>query len=323
MILLYRIITNILYPFFIALIYFRTIIKKEDTKRFKEKIFKSSFNIKRTTKSKLIWFHAASVGEAKSVLPIILNLNKNKNLEFLITTVTLSSSNLILNEIKNYNNIHHHFFPLDVYFLINDFIKKWDPKAIFLVDSEIWPNLITCSKNNSIPISLINARITKKSFRRWLLFSNTAKKLFNIFDLCLVSNLETKDYLTRLNAKNIISNGNIKLISKLEQINKEDENSKFFENKKFWCAISTHKGEEYFCISVHSLLKKKYKDIVSLIAPRHLNRVNNLRKMCETQNIKYQILDKDEQIQPGAEIIIINSYGNLGKFLRFCNYLFM
>ena len=60
--------------------------------------------------------------------------------------------------------------------------------------------------------------------------SDTAKKLFNIFDLCLVSNLETKDYLTRLNAKNIISKGNIKLISKLERIN-EDENSKFFENK--------------------------------------------------------------------------------------------
>ena len=88
----YRVFSNFLYPFLILLIYFRKIIKKEDKERFKEKIFISHFNVKRKKNLRLIWFHAASVGELKSILPLIEELNQqNKNLEFLITTTTLSS----------------------------------------------------------------------------------------------------------------------------------------------------------------------------------------------------------------------------------------
>ena len=76
-------------------------------------------------------------------MPIIKDIDKkNKNLEFLITTVTLSSGNLAKTEINNYNNIHHRFFPLDVTFLINNFLDKWSPNSVFFVDSEIWPNFI-------------------------------------------------------------------------------------------------------------------------------------------------------------------------------------
>ena len=158
-------LTSFLYPILILLIYFRKIIKKEDQKRFKEKIFPSCFNINRTKDSKLIWFHAASIGEFKSVLPIIEELNKNnKNLEILITTVTLSSSNLATDELKRFNNVQHRFFPLDVRFLIKRFLLLWNPCAIFLVDSEIWPNLIFSASENKIPLAIINARITSKTF---------------------------------------------------------------------------------------------------------------------------------------------------------------
>ena len=104
MILIYRFLTLILYPFLILFSYYRVIKSKEDPKRFKEKIFINSFNVKKKgEKSKLIWFHAASVGEVKSILPIITELEKNENnLEFLITTVTLSSGNLVSQEIRHF-----------------------------------------------------------------------------------------------------------------------------------------------------------------------------------------------------------------------------
>ena len=80
----YNILTNILYPFLLILIFYRKIIRKEDSIRFKEKIMISHFNIKRRSSSKLIWFHAASIGEYKSIIPIINQLNLNhKNLDFL------------------------------------------------------------------------------------------------------------------------------------------------------------------------------------------------------------------------------------------------
>ena len=102
MILTYRILTTILYPFFLIIIFFRKILNKEDKYRYKEKILSSHFKVKRKKNTKLIWFHAASLGELKSIIPIIKELDNNNNLEFLITTVTLSSSNLAALEFKNF-----------------------------------------------------------------------------------------------------------------------------------------------------------------------------------------------------------------------------
>ena len=203
MILLYEVLTVIIYPFLVLLILFRKVIKKEDPKRYREKIFTSYFNVKRN-KSKLIWFHAASIGEFKSILPVVENLNKNaKNLEFLITTITLSSSILAKQDLKKFNNVYHRFLPVDVGFIINKFIDLWKPNIIFLVDSEIWPNLILKAKKEKISIGIINARITSKTFRRWMLFPRTSKRIFSSFGLCLTSNLETKKYLLKLKVKKI------------------------------------------------------------------------------------------------------------------------
>ena len=132
MILIYRALTILLYPFLIILIYCRKIFHKEDPERYKEKIFSSHFNVVRKKNSNLLWFHAASIGELKSIIPIVKKLNdKNNNFEILITTVTLSSSNLATDELKMFDNVYHRFMPIDVSFLIKKFIYLWKPSVIF------------------------------------------------------------------------------------------------------------------------------------------------------------------------------------------------
>jgi len=117
--LLYGTLTFIIYPLLIILIFFRKIINKEDKVRYKEKIFPSSFNVERNNNSKLILFHAASIGELKSIFPIINELEKkNENFEFLVTTLTTSSANLANIELKKFKNAKHRFLPLDVDFLM-------------------------------------------------------------------------------------------------------------------------------------------------------------------------------------------------------------
>mgnify|MGYP006131873701 FL=1 len=324
MILLYRVLTTFLYPILILAIFFRKIRKKEDTLRYKEKIFPSCFNVVRNNNSKLIWFHAASIGEFKSILPIIEEINNNhKNVEFLITTVTLSSSNLAKEELKKFSNVQHRFFPLDVEFLMNKFLSLWKPNIIFLVDSEIWPNLIFKANKNKIPLSLINARITSKTFNRWKIFPHTAKKVFSSFNLCLTSNLETKNYLLKFNKENIYFNGNIKLINKIDAGGIKDLNEKFLLKNRFWLAASTHKGEEVFCFQTHIKLKKKYKDIITIIAPRHIERVKSIKRSCDDFNLNVQILNKNEPILDNKEIIIINSFGILSNYFKYAKSVFI
>ena len=177
MILAYRIISNFLYPLLIAFTYLRKFLIKNTKKDIKKKSLYPILILKKENEK--LWFHAASIGELKSIFPVIEKIKKEKNIyNFLITTNTLSSGNLANNILKDVQNIKHRYMPLDVNFLIKNFLESWKPEKIFLIDSEIWPNLIINAKQKKIPIALLNARLTKKSFNRWFKFPKTAKKIF-------------------------------------------------------------------------------------------------------------------------------------------------
>ena len=323
MFLAYKFLTSLLYPFLLILIFIRKYFNKEHQIRYKEKVFFSHFNVNRKDETKLIWFHAASIGEFKSIVPIIEGLIKIDNIEILITTTTLSSGNLAEKIYKNFDKINHRFFPLDINFLIERFLKKWRPDRIILVDSEIWPNLILTAKKNKIPLALINARLTKKTFSRWMRFPNTAKKIFNIFDLCLASNNETKDYLKKLDTKNVYFNGNIKLISKIDEKKIKNLNANFLSSRRFWLAASTHKGEELFSLKVHKKIKEKYADILTIIAPRHIDRSKEIYDLSNNLNLKTQLLNEGERISDEKEIIIINSFNILENYFKYAKSVFI
>ncbi len=324
MILVYRVLTNILYPFLHIFLLIRVLRNKEDPKRYKEKIFVKHFNVTKANNSKLLWFHAASVGELNSIIPIIKKIDdKKKNYEFLITTTTLSSSQLVELKFKIFENVKHRFMPFDVSYIIEKFLNKWRPEKIFLVDSEIWPNLILKAKAHKIPIALINARITKKSLNRWLLFPRTARKIFKVFDLCLCSNKETKNFLQELNAKNIKYEGNIKFINEEAKKFVENHNIRSLSNSRFWVAASIHKEEDILCLKTHIEIKKRYDDIITIIAPRHIERVKKIKNLSESLNLNTQILNQNDEILKNNEIIIINSYGELHNFFHHAKSVFI
>ncbi len=324
MILCYRFITIVFYPIIICLIFFRKYFNKEDKKRYKEKIFSNYFSPVKRKKRKLIWFHAASIGEVQSIFPLIKKLNKKvNNYEFLITTVTLSSGNLVCKEFKNNKNIYHRYFPVDVNFLVKKFLDDWCPNLVLFVDSEIWPNVILEIKKRKIKLAMINARITKKSFKKWILFPNAAKKIFSCFDLCLVSNNETKNFLRKFHSKKIKYHGNLKLSGNVNFKKNIDINKNIFKNKKVWCAASTHKGEESECLKTHLALKKIYKNILTIIIPRHINRSNEIKFLCDKFELKSQVLKQNDSVKKDREILIVNSFGMLPKYFKYSKSVFI
>ena len=302
----------------------RVFFNKEDSSRYKEKIFISHFNIKKNNNKKLIWFHAASIGELKSIFPIIENLNTHENeREFLVTTSTLSSSKIADIKFKNYNNIHHRFFPYDVSFLINKFLKLWKPSYIFLVDSEIWPNLILGAKKFKIPLAIINARITKKSYKKWLRFPNSASKIFGSFDLCLAASKDSELFLKNLGVKKINFHGNIKFIKNIDANKITNLNENILRKRPFWFAASTHPGEEEMCFKTHLFLKEKINNILTIIAPRHIDRSQKIKISCENYNLETQILNKSETIQEDKDVIILNSFGELQNYFKYAKSTFI
>jgi 3-deoxy-D-manno-octulosonic-acid transferase len=322
MIFFYRIIINFIIILSPLIILIRLLKKKEHPIRFKEKF---CFFSKKRGQGKLIWFHGASVGEILSIIPLVEKLEKNKNInKILITSSTLSSSNIFLK--FKFKKTIHQFFPIDSNFYTKKFIEYWKPSLAIFIESEIWPNIILNLKNRNIPLILLNARISKKSYKKWKKISFFSKSIFNKFDVCLSQNNETKNYLKKLGAENIKKLGNLKFSeTSLKNINKINENTqKFFDSKKIlFGAISTHQSEEIFCTKIHTDLKKKYINGVTIIVPRHIHRATEIKEEIEKSGLKVHLHSSGRKIDSKTDIYLVNSFGETKLFLKICKIVFL
>ncbi len=316
---IYRVFTNLIILISPIIILFRLIKKKEEFLSVSEKfcIYSKKNNLKS------IWFHAASVGELISILPIIDKLERNKKIkQILITTTTLSSSKIF--QKKKFKKTHHKYYPLDTNFLTNKFIRVWKPQIAIFVDSEIWPNMIENLYFKKIPIVLLNARITRKSFNRWNLVQNFAETIFSKISLALPSNLETKMFLKKLGVKKIKIAGNLKYYGK-SKINFKDKINlnKKFNNFKVWCAASTHNSEEIFISKLHKDLKKNEKKLLTIIIPRHINRSKNIINNLENDNLNVITYSSGKKLKKDTDIYLVDTYGEASRFYSLSNVTFM
>ena len=320
MIFIYRFFINLIFIISPLIILIRLLKKKENPNRFKEKL---GIFTKQRSKGNLVWFHGASVGEFQSIVPILEKLEKSKKIsQILITSNTLSSSKII-SKIK-LKKISHQFFPIDNNLVIKKFINHWKPSIALFVDSEIWPNTLINLNKEKIPTVLINARITKKSYNRWIKLKNFSKLIFNKFELCLSSNKETVRFLKKLGAKNIKYFGNLKYSqSESEKIEIDSQTIKFISKKIVWCASSTHNSEEQFIGLVHNKLKKKYKNLLTVIIPRHIDRKEIIKEQLLNLGLKVHMHEPKNKIHPDTDVYLVNSFGKTKSFYSMIKYVFL
>jgi len=320
MIIIYRILINFIFLLTPIILIIRLIKKKESITRFKEKF---CFFSEKKGKGKLLWFHGASVGELQSVVPLLQKLEKNKEIKnILITTNTLSSS--IVVKKLNFKKVIHQFFPIDTNYHSKKFLNYWKPSVAFFIDSEIWPNTIINLEKNKIPIIVLNGRITKKTFKRWNYFSNFSNFVFNKINLCLSSSKISLKYFRKLGVKNLKYLGNLKFSqSENEKIIKFNNLNKILKHRKVWCASSTHYNEELFCGLTHKKLKKKYKNILTIIIPRHVERIEEIKSELLKLNLNISTYKSKKKINDKIDIYIIDAYGKTKSVYNFCKNVFL
>ena len=315
----YNILTNIVIIISPIIILFRVLKGKEDIKRVGEK-----FCIYSQKKNKInIWIHAASVGELMSIVPIIRKLENNKKVKnILLTTSTTSSAKIF----KNFRlkKTSHVYFPLDNNYIVKKFIRYWQPELAIFIDSEIWPNMFSNLKSNNIPIIIMNARITERSFNRWQIFSKFASQVFGKISLALPQNLETLRYLKLLKVKNIQVAGNLKYYGQKNNHNKE---AKLLKNKfkdfKLWCAASTHNEEEILIGKLHKKLKKSEKKLVTIVIPRHINRTDEIINALNNLDLNCITHSSNQKLRKDTDIYLVDSYGESSKFYSLTNVCFV
>ncbi len=321
MFFVYQIIIIILIIFSPLIILIRILKKKEHHLRFKEKF---SLNSKLRPKGKLIWFHGASVGEILSIIPLVKNLEKNNEIKTILITSSTLSSSIVYEKYKSRKTIHQ-FFPIDSFFLTKKFLDYWKPTMAIFIDSEIWPSMFENIKQKKIPLLLLNARITKRSFKRWIKFKKISNYIFSKIDIAYPQNRETLNYLKKLKVLKIKIIGNLKFSENekegLIQINKSFTDQ--IKNRKIWCASSTHSNEEEICGQIHLNLKKKYPDLLTIIIPRHTHRSEEVKNDLEKLGLSVVLRSSKIPIKKRTDIYLVDTYGETKKFYKICNTVFL
>ncbi len=300
------------------IIILRIIKKKENPKRFLEKF---AFSSKIKKNGKLVWIHCSSVGELLSVIPL-LNFfeNSNKIQQILVTSSTLSSSKLF--EKFKFKKTTHQFYPIDSSFIVKKFLNQWQPNLVFFVESEIWPEMIDEIKKRKIKIFLINARISRKSFKKWNKIKNFASTIFNKFDFIYPQNNETTKYLKMFNVKKVKMLGNLKFIPTTKPfLNRISKN--FFTNKNLLCIASTHPNEEKIFIDAHSKLKEKINNILTIIIPRHIERTGEICDLIKKNNFNFINHSSKKKINKSTDFYIVDTYGESESFYSLSNVVFL
>ena len=318
---IYQLLISILLLFSPIIIFYRILKNKEDKFRVKEKF---CFFSKKRGVGKLVWFHGSSVGEIMSIIPIIMKYDNDKSInKILVTSSTLSSAN-ILNKIKFKKTIHQ-FYPVDHFFFSKKFLDYWRPNISIFLESEIWPSMFKSIKKRNIPLILLNARITDKTFGRWSKLGNFSKSIFNLIDVAYPQNNETKFFLQELNVKNIKIIGNLKYIDSGDTETNKIDKKLFLQFKKYktFIAASTHDTEEIFAAKTHILLKKKNKNVITIIIPRHINRVHEIIE--ELKKLKLNIITRSSRNKKldNIDIFIVDTFGESKKFYKIATSVFL
>src|SRR5210317_110221 len=312
----------VIYQFFISLILFispliiliRLLNGKEDRKRFKEKF--SIINHK-SPQGKTVWFHAASVGEIMSIISILQYYEKKNEIKtILLTTSTLSSARIIEN--LKFTKVIHQFYPIDHFIIVKKFLDHWKPKIAIFLESEIWPRMFYEINKKNIPLILLNARLTEKSFNRWMISGSFAKEIFSLIKKTYPQNQQTKYFLKKLGVSKLEEIGNLKYVENKNE-NKDVLNKKILKRLakyKVWVAASTHEGEELFAAKAHILLKEKEKNLITIIIPRHINRVDKIVNELKNLNLKVITHSSKQKKFDDIDIYIVDTFGLSKNFYQ-------
>lgn len=294
---------------------------KEDASRFDERFGEPS---RLRPVGTLIWIHAASVGEAMSVLPLIkVVLGRNHDSSVLLTTGTITSANLMQEQLPT--GAFHQYVPIDSKESVKRFLDYWQPNMAIWMESEIWPNLINQTSKRQIPMLMLNARITENSFNLWRKTGGLIKRLFRKFDYIHAQSDLAAERLKFLGAEEVETLGNLKFCSPPLPFQKEPFRAvkDSFDNRKVWLAASTHKGEEALVAAAHLALKSKIKTLLTVIVPRHPERGDEITSKLIEAGFNVARRSQREKVTPETDIYIADTIGELGIFYRLVDVVFV
>jgi 3-deoxy-D-manno-octulosonic-acid transferase len=272
----------------------------------------------------LIWIHAASVGEALSTLPVVERIaRRDRAPHVLVTTGTVTSARLMADRLPD--RAFHQYVPVDCAPWVTAFLDHWRPDAALWTESELWPNLVTQTGARGIPMALINARLSRRSFRRWRRLPWLGKPLVRAFRLIAAESTASAERYTKLGGREVVAPGNIKHaaaplpVDDMELVGMRSA----VGGRPLWIAASTHPGEEKLVAEAHRAIRRRHQQLLTIVVPRHPER--GAAVMADLAADDITLAQRSKTQMPGATtgIYVADTLGELGLFYRLAEIVFV
>jgi 3-deoxy-D-manno-octulosonic-acid transferase len=307
--LFYGLFGYFLIPIIIGRLFFRGFKAPDYWRRWSERFgfFKSLSSHKR------IWIHAVSFGEVQASVPLIKALqHKYPSYDFLITTMTPTGAQRAKELFGE--TITHLYLPYDLWHAVFLFLDKTKPSIGIIIETELWFNLFQACKKRHIPLFLVNARLSDKSFQKYQKFiPNLTKQTLQCLTHIAAQTIDDSERLKKLGADNITITGSLKFDVEISTsiFEKAEELKRNFGDRKIWIAASTHEGEENILLNVHRQIQRKIPNALLILVPRHPERFNQIFQLCEQREFKTSRRSLSQKISEKTDIYLGDTMGEL------------
>ncbi len=318
---LYRALTVLLSPFAGMWLRRRALRGKEDPRRIGER-----FGRTRAVRppGPLVWLHGASVGEGLMLRSLALGVAAAKpETAVLITTQTQTAASLLAPAPAGVGAWIQQMAPIDTPGAVRRFVRHWSPDLAVFGEGEIWPNLIFETGRAGAKTALVNARMSARALAGWRRRPGSARALFGRFDLILAADERTGDGLSALLGRPVSALGNVK--ASAPPLDAPPGALEAFQtvlaDRPVFLAASTHPGEEALALEARAILRDRFPDLFTIIAPRHPERAEEIAALAAGCKTRF----RSQTPRPSADtdVFIADTIGEMGIWYRLANAVYL
>lgn len=285
-----------------------------------------------TPNQQSIWLHAVSFGEAVAATPLAKALKQRyPHLPLIFTVMTPTGAAHVARALGD--TVILRYVPYDYPDAVARFLNYANPKFLIIIETELWPNILRACKRRRIPVFLVNARLTARSFRSYSRVSSFTKMMLDTMDTIFAQSQKDGDYFLQLGvaSEKLIVIGNIKFDITLPQdVVTRGRALRAQWQRLVWIAASTHPGEEELVLAAHAKILQSLPQALLILAPRHVERVNDIAKLCAACSMIVTRYEGDNQTetqtdaqQKNSNIILVAVMGKLLLFYAAADVAFV
>ena len=312
--LIYTAIFYLALPFYFIRLIIRAVQNPDYLKRWGERLGYGS-NLPTEGKT-VLWIHAVSVGEVNASIPLVRSLlDTYSNSEILVTTSTPTGSKILLDKMGA--RVKHQYVPLDLPACLNVFLDRWNPKAVIVLETEIWPNILAVCKERGIFTALVNARLSEKSKDKYNMVRPLAAEALGNLDLLIAQYDSDANRFKEINTNlKIEVCGNLKfdqqVPEEMHSISSSIRDSwSEGEQRPTLIAASTHETEEEFVLDAFLEILEEAKDALLIIVPRHPERFETVFEYIQNRDLSVARRSKKDDVTPETKVLLGDTMGEL------------